>query len=194
MGTYSPAKCFTPEIEKRVRTEVMDRFIAGLKADGIDYRGMLFPGLMLTPEGPKVLEFNCRFGDPETQVLLPRLDGDLVDLLEATIDRHLAGVTAQWKSEAAVCVILASGGYPGPYTIGKPIHGITAPSDSVTVFHAGTREEDGQLVTSGGRVLGVTALGNDIAQARDRAYAAVGNISFEGQHYRSDIAVKGLPA
>jgi phosphoribosylamine--glycine ligase len=192
MGTYSPAPAVTPEMEQRVRTEVMDPFIAGLKADGIDYRGMLFPGLMLTAEGPQVLEFNCRFGDPETQVLLPRLEGDLVDMMEATIDRKLSSVTVEWKSDAAVCVILASGGYPGLYTTGKPISGLEKPPDGVTIFHAGTREDDGHLVTAGGRVLGVTALGQDIAEARERAYEAVEKIKFEGLHFRRDIAVKGL--
>ena len=192
MGTYSPAICLSSDLEAQVRSQVMDRFIAGLKAEGIDYRGMLFPGLMLTKDGIKVLEFNCRFGDPETQVLLARLDSDLLGLLEATIDRQLGEVTAEWKSDAAVCVILASGGYPGLYTTGKPISGLENMPPGVVVFHAGTRMEDGQLETAGGRVLGVTALGSGISDARDRAYAAVEKVEFEGRHFRTDIAVKGL--
>lgn len=192
MGTFSPpAHLLTPEIEQRIRTEVLDRFIVGLEKDGLDFRGMLFPGLMMTKDGLKVLEFNCRFGDPETQVLLTRLDSDLLDLLEATIDQRLATTTAKWKPEAAVCVVMASGGYPGKYATGKTIEGLDA-VNSATVFHAGTRRESDQLVTAGGRVLGVTALGGSLAAARDTAYAAVSQIRFEDAHYRSDIAAKGL--
>jgi phosphoribosylamine--glycine ligase len=193
MGTFSPpAKLLTPELEARVRREVLDPFIAGLKHDGLDFRGMLFPGLMITAEGPKLLEFNCRFGDPETQVLLTRLDSDLVELLEATIDGRLDSVQARWKPESAVCVVLASGGYPGSYATGLPISGLDDVPEGVTVFQAGTREENGRIVTAGGRVLGVTALANDLASARQRAYAAVDGIEFEGRHFRRDIAVKGL--
>lgn len=192
MGTYSPAPALTPELEERVRREVMDPFIAGLKKDGIEYHGMLFPGLMLTADGLKVLEFNCRFGDPETQVLLTRLESDLLDLLEATIDGRLSEVEAKWTPKAAVCVIMASGGYPGLYTTGKPITGLENAGDGVTVFHAGTRLEGDQIVTSGGRVLGVTALGESIAEARENAYSGVSRIDFEGRHYRTDIAVRGL--
>jgi phosphoribosylamine--glycine ligase len=194
MGTYSPAPCLTPELEEQLKEQVLDPFIAGLESDGIDYRGMLFPGLMLTAGGLRVLEFNCRFGDPETQVLLTRLDGDLLDLLEATIDQRLTQTSVRWKSEAAVCVIMASGGYPGAYTTGKPIRGLDAVPSDVVVFHAGTRMEKGQFVTAGGRVLGVTALGAGISQARERSYSAVGAIEFEGRHFRTDIAVKGLTA
>ena len=193
MGTFSPpAKLLTPELEERVRREVLDPFIAGLQKDGLDFRGMLFPGLMVTAEGPKVLEFNCRFGDPETQVLLTRLESDLVDLLEATIDGRMDGVKAMWKSEPAVCVVMASGGYPGSYASGKAITGLEKSPEGVTVFHAGTRQENGQIVTAGGRVLGVTALAGDLAAARQRAYAAVEGIHFEGRQFRRDIAVKGL--
>jgi phosphoribosylamine--glycine ligase len=195
MGTFSPAsRILPPALESRVRTEVLDRFIAGLKADGIDYRGMLFPGLMITPGGIKVLEFNCRFGDPETQVLLTRLESDLVELLEATIDGRLNEMAARWRPEAAVCVIMASGGYPESYATGKAITGLDRLSPETTVFHAGTRLENGQFVTAGGRVLGVTALASDLAAARARAYEAAAAIHFEGAHFRRDIAVKGLPA
>ena len=191
MGTFSPAsKVLPPALEQRVRTEVLDRFIAGLKADGLDYRGMLFPGLMITREGIKVLEFNCRFGDPETQVLLTRLDGDLLDLLEATIDQHLDSATADWRPEAAVCVILASGGYPGSYESGKRISGLE--KSDATIFHAGTKCDGGDFLTAGGRVLGVTALAPTLAEAKMRAYAAVAGIHFEGMQFRSDIAAKGL--
>jgi phosphoribosylamine---glycine ligase len=193
MGTFSPpSKLLTPELEDRVRREVLDPFIAGLQRDGIDFRGMLFPGLMVTADGPKVLEFNCRFGDPETQVLLTRLESDLVELLEATIDGRLASVEARWKPESAVCVVLASGGYPGNYATGQAITGLDDVADGVSVFHAGTRQENGEIVTAGGRVLGVTALAGDLAAARQRAYAAVEGIQFEGRQFRSDIAVKGL--
>ena len=193
MGTFSPpAKLLTPELEGRVRREVLDPFIAGLQRDGLDFRGMLFPGVMITADGPKVLEFNCRFGDPETQVLLTRLESDLVELLEATIDGRLAGVEARWKSDSAVCVVLASGGYPGSYATGRTITGLEHVPEGVTVFHAGSREENGRTVTSGGRVLGVTALAGDLATARQRAYTAVEGIDFEGRHFRRDIAVKGL--
>ena len=195
MGTFSPpSRLLTPEMEERVRREVLDPFIAGLQRDGLDYRGMLFPGLMVTADGPKVLEFNCRFGDPETQVLLPRLETDLVELLEATIDGRLADVDAKWKPESAVCVVLASGGYPGNYATGKPIEGLETKSEAVTIFHAGTRRENGRTLTNGGRVLGVTALGADLATARARAYAAVAGVEFEGRHFRRDIAAKGLTA
>ena len=195
MGTFSPAsRILPPELEARVRTEVLDRFLAGLKADGIDYRGMLFPGLMITAGGLKVLEFNCRFGDPETQVLLTLLESDLVDLLDATIDGRLGEISARWKPDTAVCVIMASGGYPGGYASGLPIAGLDRAGESATVFHAGTRLDGGQVVTAGGRVLGVTALGPDLATARERAYGAVGAIHFEGAQFRRDIAVKGLPA
>ena len=191
MGTFSPAdKVLPPELEQRVRIEVLDRFIAGVKAEGLDFRGMLFPGLMVTSEGPKVLEFNCRFGDPETQVLLTRLESDLVEMLEATIDRRLASVLPRWSGDAAVCVIMASGGYPEAYASGKEITGL-ADADA-TVFHAGTKRDGARFVTSGGRVLGVTALAPTLAEARDKAYAAVSGIAFEGAQSRSDIAVKGL--
>jgi phosphoribosylamine--glycine ligase len=191
MGTFSPAdKVLPAELEQRVRVEVLDRFIAGVQAEGLDFRGMLFPGLMITADGPKVLEFNCRFGDPETQVLLTRLENDLLDLLEATIDRRLDTISARWKPEAAVCVVMASGGYPGSYTSGKRIEGLN--QADATVFHAGTRREGDSCLTAGGRVLGVTALAPTLAEARDRAYAAVTKIHFEGAQFRSDIAAKGL--
>ena len=149
---------------------------------------------MIDADGPKVLEFNCRFGDPETQVLLPRLESDLLDLLEATIDARLAQTEARWSPQSAVCVVMASGGYPGSYTAGKVIEGLDPAGELATVFHAGTKLDDDRLITAGGRVLGVTALAGDLATARARAYEAVGTIHFEGAHFRRDIAVKGLSA
>jgi len=191
MGTFSPAsKVLPPDLEAKVRTEVLDRFIAGVKADGLDYRGMLFPGLMITANGIKVLEFNCRFGDPETQVLLTLLDSDLLELLDATIDQRLDTVKPEWKTGAAVCVIMASGGYPGAYSGGKTIAGLE--KTDATVFHAGTRREGDDLVTAGGRVLGVTCHAGSLEAARKKAYAAVQQIHFDGAQYRKDIAVKGL--
>ena len=178
MGTFSPAKILTPEIEQNVRSQVMEPFLKGLQAEGIAFNGLLFPGLMLTKDGVKVLEFNSRFGDPETQVLLPRMKSDLLDLIEATVDGTLAGKTIEWDERAAVCVVMASGGYPGDYAKGKPVTGLEqfAGSDDVIVFHAGTKLENNRVVTAGGRVLGVTALGKDLRAAKDRAYEAVRSI------------------
>jgi len=194
MGTFSPAKILTPEIEGRVHREVMQPFLKGLQAEGITFQGLLFPGLMLTSGGPSVLEFNCRFGDPETQVLLPRLKNDLVDLMEATIDGALDRQSIIWDDRATVCVVMASGGYPGDYQKGLPITGLEQfeESDDVIIFHAGTKLDNGKVVTAGGRVLGVTALGADLRTAQARAYEAVARIHFEGCHYRTDIAQKGL--
>lgn len=193
MGTFSPpSRLLSPALQARIRTEVLDRFLAGLQADGIDYRGMLFPGLMVTADGPRVLEFNCRFGDPETQVLLPLLDGDLLDLLEATVDQRLHQTAPAWKTQAAVCVVMASAGYPGTYENGKPIHGCEKLHAGITVFHAGTQRREGVLLTAGGRVLGVTAIGDTLKDAQSAAYKAVDLISFEGAQFRRDIAAKGL--
>ena len=195
MGTFSPPqKLVTPEIVERIHREVMEPFMAGLKKDGLLFRGLLFPGVMVTQDGPKLLEFNCRFGDPETQVLLPRLKSDLVDLLEATLDGKLDTIQPEWDARAAVCVIMASGGYPGDYAKGKAITGIADAEalEGVTVFHAGTQRVEGEIVTSGGRVLGVTALGADLKAAQTRAYEAVAKIHFEGATFRRDIGAKGL--
>lgn len=194
MGTISPSGTLDSSLRQQIQTEVMERFMAGLRADGLRFQGMLFPGLMLTSRGPKVLEFNCRWGDPETQVLVRRLESDLLPLLEATCDGKLAEQKPTWSESSAVCVILASGGYPGPITKGLPISGLgEAGADvGVTVFHAGTRAEKGETVTNGGRVLGVTALGEDLGQARARAYGAADKISFTGLHRRNDIGISGI--
>lgn len=194
MGVYSPVPIVT-ESEYASMVAIMERTVAGMKADGIDYRGVLYGGFILTEEGPKVLEFNARFGDPETQVVLPRLDGDLLDIMVATAEGRLGDVALSWRPEWAVSVVLASGGYPDEYETGKLISGIedAAALEGVTVYHAGTRtSEDGSLVTAGGRVLNVTALGSDFATARNRAYEAVGKISFDGMFSRSDIGARAL--
>lgn len=194
MGTYSPAPIFTPELERRVRAEVFDRTLAGLRADGIPFCGVLYAGLMLTPDGPKILEYNCRFGDPETQVILPRLKNDLAAVLLAACDGNLESITLEWRSEAAVCVILAAGGYPGSYSKGDSIRGLEAAATQkeTHVFHAGTALAGNHVVTAGGRVLGVTALGKDLREAVARAYHAADMIQFEGRHCRRDIAAGAL--
>jgi len=194
MGAYSPVPILTPELEREVREKIMEPFMRGLRAEGLDYKGLLYPGLMLTPDGPKVIEFNCRFGDPETQVFMPRLKSDLVTALEAVIDGTLADHPLDWRPEAAVCVVMASEGYPGDYPKGREITGLDAAGadPAVTVFHAGTRRIEGRVVTAGGRVLGVTALGRGVREARDAAYAAVSRIEFAGAQFRTDIAARGL--
>ena len=166
----------------------------GCAAEAIDYRGLLYPGIMLTKSGPKVLEFNARFGDPETQVYLTRLENDLVELLDASASGTLGKTELKWKSEASVCVVMASGGYPGSYPKWKIITGLDAANalPNTRVFHAGTALKDGQIVTNGGRVLGVTALGKDLKAARSAAYAAVECIQFDGAHFRRDIAAKAF--
>jgi phosphoribosylamine--glycine ligase len=192
MGAYSPTPVLDRKLDARV-ADIFQRTLAGLQAEGIEYRGVLYAGLMITERGPLVLEFNCRFGDPETQVVLPRLESDLIDAVEATIDGSLDRLKLAWKSEAAVCVVMAAGGYPGPYERGRPIAGLkpAANSDKVCVFHAGTRRSgDGRTVTDGGRVLGVTGLGDTIENAARRAYEAVEQIHFDGAHFRRDIAAR----
>jgi phosphoribosylamine---glycine ligase len=194
MGTASPpARPPKAGLDEEVLRLILQPFLAGLAADKLMFRGLLFPGLMLTADGPKVLEFNARFGDPETQVLLPRLKSDLLPLLEATIDGRLAMIEPEWDARAAVCVILASEGYPEKPLTGRVIEGLesAASAEDVVVFHAGTRREsDGRILTSGGRVLGVTALGDTLSEARHRAYEAAGKIHFEGMQFRPDIAVE----
>jgi phosphoribosylamine--glycine ligase len=192
MGTYSPVPQVTPAVEQAIRTEVLDRFLSGIQKENIPYRGMLFPGLILTADGPRVLEFNCRFGDPETQVLLARLDSDLLDLLEATIDGTLSNQRPRWKSGSAVCVIAASGGYPGSYAKGKRIDGLESAGADAVVFHAGTQRDSGAFHTSGGRVLGITAAAPTLKEARDTAYGALEHIHFEGMQFRRDIGARGL--
>ncbi len=187
MGTICPTGSLDAALRARVQSEILDRFLAGIAADGLEFRGMLFPGLMLTADGPKVLEFNCRWGDPETQVLVRRLESDLVPLLEATIDGTLAGVSPEWSSGAAACVILASKGYPGPVEKGCAIDGLENLPGGAVAFHAGTRRVGERLETSGGRVLGITATGIDLAAACAAAYVAADRVSFDGLQRRNDI-------
>jgi phosphoribosylamine--glycine ligase len=166
----------------------------GCMEEKIDYRGLLYPGVMLTKNGPKILEFNARFGDPETQVYLTRLENDLVELLDASVGGWLDKIELKWKSAASVCVVMASGGYPGNYAKGKIISGLgeAAKLPDVKVFHAGTAKNGNEIVTNGGRVLGVTALGKDLKTAQAAAYAAVEKIHFDGAHFRRDIAAKSF--
>jgi len=194
MGTYSPTPFLTDAQLAGTAKQVLEPFMRGCAAEGIDYRGLLYPGVMLTKNGPKILEFNARFGDPETQVYLMRLENDLVELLDASATGTLAKHELKWKPEASVCVIMASGGYPGNYPKGKVITGFDTVNalPHTKVFHAGTVLKDGQIVTNGGRVLGVTALGKDLKSAQAVAYAAVEMIKFEGMHFRRDIAAKAF--
>jgi len=176
------------DVEEYVRENIIRKTLEAMEKEGAPFRGVLYAGLMLTEKGPKVLEFNCRFGDPETQSVLPRLNTDLVDIIIKVLEGRLSEVDIQWKEEKAVCVVLASGGYPATFERGKEISGIdAAEEEGAFVFHAGTALKDGKLVTAGGRALGVTALGITQEEARDRAYRAASKISFEGMHYRKDI-------
>jgi len=194
MGTYSPTPFLNDAQLTETARKVLEPFMRGCVAEGIDYRGLLYPGVMLTKAGPKILEFNARFGDPETQVYLTRLENDLFELLDASVSGTLDKIDMKWKPEASVCVVMASGGYPGNYAKGKIISGLDAANalPHTKVFHAGTALKDGQIVTNGGRVLGVTALGKDLKTAQAAAYAAVEKIHFDGAHFRSDIAAKAF--
>jgi phosphoribosylamine--glycine ligase len=189
MGTISPSPTLSAGQMEEIEARILQPFIRGIREEGLDFRGLLFPGLMLTQEGPAVLEFNCRFGDPETQALLPRLQTDLVELLEATIDQRLDKSSASWDSQWTVCLVLASAGYPGPYDTGKPVRGLDSVEGgkSAIVFHAGTKFVEDAVVTAGGRVLSVVALGKTLDQARDNAYRAAEEIKFEGKYFRPDI-------
>jgi phosphoribosylamine--glycine ligase len=194
MGTYSPTP-FLNEVElERVGRAILDPWLKGCAAEGIDYRGILYPGVMLTNSGPKVLEFNSRFGDPETQVYLPRLENDLLELLDASASGTLSKHELNWRSGAAVCVVMASGGYPGSYAKGAAICGLAEANalPNTKVFHAGTARRGDSIVSNGGRVLGVTAWASVLQSARDAAYAAVGKIKFDGAQFRRDIAGKAL--
>ncbi len=194
MGAYSPAPVVTPELHQRIMDEIMVPTVRAMAAEGTPYRGVLYAGLMISDGSAKVLEFNVRLGDPEAQPLLMRLQGDLVPLLQAVVEGRLAGVEARWDPRAAVCVVMASQGYPGAYEKGRPISGLDEieAMEDVVVFHAGTTERDGRIVTNGGRVLGVTARGGDVKEAIDRAYQAVERIHWEGVHFRRDIGRRAL--
>ena len=196
MGAYSPAPIATAEVMRCVEREVLVPIVDAMRRDGAPYRGLLYVGLMITAGGPKVLEFNCRFGDPEAQVLLMRLESDLFEMFEAVVDQKLADVEVRWTQRSAVCVVMASGGYPDAYKKGKVISGLDMASGmkDVQVFHAGTGKVEKLFVTTGGRVLGVTALGDDIAGAKKTAYDAVEAIRFEDAYFRRDIADRAIKA
>ncbi len=192
MGAYSPAPVYTPAIAKVVQKSILQPTIDGLRQEGRLYQGVIYAGLMLTASGPKVLEYNARFGDPETQPVLLRLATDLVDIIEAILSGTLQNQKIEWLSQPAVCVVVASDGYPGAYKKGMLIFGLVEAAKIATVFHAGTKQKDQAILTSGGRVLGVTALGDDIQKAIDNAYAATAKISFQGAFYRKDIGHRAL--
>lgn len=195
MGTVSPNPYYTADIAKECMEKIFLPTIDAMNKEGRTFKGCLYFGLMLTPKGPKVIEYNCRFGDPETQVVLPRLKTDIIDIFEAINNGTLAELDIEWADEACACVIAASGGYPKSYPKGIEITGLeNGQKDGVVVYHAGTAIKDGKLVTSGGRVLGVTALGSDLQQALDKAYAALDEIHFDNMHFRHDIGKKALAA
>ncbi|MBP3520019.1 MAG: phosphoribosylamine--glycine ligase [Oscillospiraceae bacterium] len=197
MGTVAPNPYYTPEVAQICMETIFKPTVAAMKAEGRPFKGCLYFGLMLTPEGPKVIEYNCRFGDPETQVVLPLLETDLLTVMEAVTEGRLREVEVKFSDRHAACVVLASGGYPEHYEKGKAISGLAEgqlPGGEATVYHAGTALKDGALVTNGGRVLGVTATGDTLKEALDRAYAAAGQISFEGLHKRTDIGARALAA
>lgn len=194
MGTYSPVPFLSESELITVSRQILDPWLRGCAAEGIDYRGILYPGVMLTAQGPKVLEFNARLGDPETQVYMARLESDLVELIDASLDGSLERRALKWSPAAAVCVVMASGGYPSSYAKGKPIRGLEAVAQlpNTKVFHAGTARLGDHVVTAGGRVLGVTAWGATLSQAQAAAYAAVERIQFDGVHFRRDIGAQAL--
>ncbi|MHC4821695.1 MAG: phosphoribosylamine--glycine ligase, partial [Planctomycetota bacterium] len=196
MGAYCPAPVVSPRVMEQIERDVLVPMVHGLGREKIPYKGILYAGLMITKGGPRVVEFNCRFGDPEAQVVLPRLKTDLVDLMMATVDGKLADCALEWDPRPAVGVVMASAGYPASSQKGVPIEGVAQASEreDVRVYHAGTAMLDGQLVTNGGRVLCVTAFGDDLESARDNAYDAVESIRFEGAQYRGDIAERALRA
>ncbi len=194
MGTISPNPFYTPEVAARCREEIFLPTVRAMNAEGRKFKGCLYFGLMITPDGPKVIEYNSRFGDPETQVILPRLETDLVEIITAVQQERLGEVDIRWSDEPCACVVLASGGYPGSYPKGLPITGLDEDGQApgVTVYHAGTRREKGEFLTNGGRVLGITARGETLRQALDKAYAGVEKIGFEGAFCRRDIGARAL--
>jgi phosphoribosylamine--glycine ligase len=194
MGAYSTADIVDDTMRDWLVNHIARPVVEGMKAEGAEYKGVLYCGLMMTARGPMVLEFNCRFGDPETQPILMRLESDLVDALEASIAGRVSEGDFKWSGDASVCVVMASGGYPGPFEAGKKISGLDAAAafEGVKVFHAGTSKQDGEFYTAGGRVLGVTARAPELETAVHRAYEACDKISFDGAHYRKDIAGRAL--
>ena len=196
MGAYAPSPLISEALQNHIQRTILQATVDGMRAEGMPYVGVLYAGLMLTDDGPKVLEFNCRFGDPETQVILPLLETDLLDIMQACIEQRLDRQSLVWTREAAATVVLASGGYPGDYRKGLPIAGLDAAGEllGIILFHAGTRLVESRLVTAGGRVLNVTATGHDLRQALERAYAATEKVQFDGMHYRRDIGARALKA
>ncbi|NIA17217.1 MAG: phosphoribosylamine--glycine ligase, partial [Planctomycetes bacterium] len=194
MGAYSPAPVVTEKLTEQIVREILVPAVSGMDRNGTPYKGILYAGVMLTKGGPRTLEFNVRFGDPETQPILTRLKSDLLEVMLAVCNGKLDTITLQWDSRPAVCVVMACGGYPGDYEKGKKITGLdeAAKMKDVVVFHAGTAEQNGDIITAGGRVLGVTALGDTIAEAKATAYKAVEKIHFDGAYYRKDIADKAI--
>jgi len=194
MGAYTTKTIIDDKMRDWLVTHIARPVVAGMKAEGVEYKGVLYCGLMMTARGPMVLEFNCRFGDPETQPILMRLESDLIEAMEASIDGRTSDGNFKWSDDAAVCVVMASGGYPGTYESGKKIIGLEEASrvEGVKIFHAGTSRRNGDYYTAGGRVLGVTARASDLQTAVDRAYKACGKIGFDGAHYRKDIAARAL--
>jgi phosphoribosylamine--glycine ligase len=188
MGCYSPPIYFNEELERETKVKIVEPTIKGIQKENIDYRGVLYFGLMITEKGPYVLEYNVRFGDPETQVILPRIENDLIEIVESIIKGDLKRVKIKWREEKSLCVILASKGYPGEYEKGKEIKGIDKVKD-VILFHSGTKIENGKIYTDGGRVLGITGLDKDMIKLREKVYKAVETIDFEGKHYRKDIGI-----
>ena len=194
MGAYAPAPVLSEALRSQVLQNILQPVVDALAAEGRPYCGCLYAGLMITADGPKVVEFNARFGDPETQVVLPLLATDLTDILLACVEGRLHEIEICWHREAAVCIVLAAGGYPGSYEKGQVISGLAeAQREGAAVFHAGTAGREGEVVANGGRVLGITATGADIVQAVNKAYEAVRKVSFKGMHYRRDIAYRALP-
>ena len=190
MGAYAPAPLITTELLQNITSDILQPTVNGLKAEGMPYVGILYAGIMLTESGPKTLEFNCRFGDPEAQVILPLLETDLLDIIESSISGTLASLDVQWQQNSAATVVLTSGGYPEAYEQGKPITGLDV--KEALIFHAGTSLQNGQVITSGGRVLNVVGIADNLKEALQKAYQAIEGIHFEGMHYRKDIGAKGL--
>lgn len=194
MGAYAPTHFVDPRMMEKIKSEILDQTVTALAQEGRAFKGILYAGLMITTAGPKVIEYNCRFGDPETQAILPLLDSDLVETFLSIIEGELELADIRWRDGAAACVVLSSGGYPGAYEKGRPISGLRAPKDDedIFIFHAGTRWVRDHYVTNGGRVLGVTAVAKDVQAAVSRVYQEIDKIKFDGMHYRRDIGFKAF--